>query len=130
RVHDRPARPGCIGMMRLLLPLLLCVSPLAFAQEGGGAAVTFGSKNFTESVVLGEVGAGLARQAGDMPTHRRQLGGTRIVWRALIDGEIDGYVEYTGTLAQELLRMPGADIDALRAELETRGVRKIGRAHV
>ena len=46
-------------MMRLLLPLLLCVGPLAFAQEGGGAAVTFGSKNFTESVVLGEVGAGL-----------------------------------------------------------------------
>lgn len=110
-------------MIRLvLLPLLLGLCFAAHAQDGDGAAVTIGSKNFTESVVLGEIGAGVSRQAGDQARHRRQLGGTRIVWRALIDGEIDAYVEYTGTLAQELLRMPGADIDALRAALAEVGV--------
>src|SRR3546814_13732061 len=39
-----------------------------------------------------------------------------------LDGGIDAYPEYTGTLAQELLQMPGADIDALRAALAQRGL--------
>ncbi|NZA24859.1 ABC transporter permease subunit [Luteimonas sp. SJ-92] len=111
---------------RLLALLLLCAGATAWAQQPDGAAgasATIGSKNFTESVVLGEIGAGLGRQSGTAVRHRRQLGGTRIVWRALLGGEIDAYPEYTGTLAQELLRMPEADIDALRAELARRGIR-------
>jgi osmoprotectant transport system permease protein len=54
--------------------------------------------------------------------HRRQLGGTRILWRALEDGSIDAYAEYTGTLAQELLQMPGADRAALDGALAARGL--------
>jgi len=45
----------------------------------------------------------LARSTGADVVHRRQLGGTRIVYDALEAGEIDAYPEYTGTLAQELL---------------------------
>ena len=47
--------------------------------------------------------------------HRRSLGGTRILWRALLGGEIDAYPEYTGTIAQELVRdmPPGAGIVAV-----------------
>lgn len=81
-----------------------------------------GSKTFTESVVLGEVGAGLARDAGLAVEHRRQLGGTRILWRALLEGDIDAYPEYTGTLKQELLQMPGASDAQLHAALAERGI--------
>jgi len=84
--------------------------------------VTIGSKNFTEGVLLGEIGAGLAREAGLAVEHKRQLGGTRILWRALEDGAIDAYAEYTGTLAEELLQMPGADLATLRAALARRGL--------
>ncbi len=84
--------------------------------------LTIGSKNFTEAVILGEVGAGLARQQGLTVAHTRQLGGTRILWRALETGQIDVYAEYTGTLAAELLQMPGADDAALRAALAKRGL--------
>lgn len=84
--------------------------------------VAIGSKNFTESVVLGEIGAGLGRGADVAVEHRRQLGGTRIVWRALIEGEINVYPEYTGTLKLELLQMPDAGIEELRAALAERGL--------
>src|SRR3546814_4953225 len=86
------------------------------------ASAVIGSKNFTESVILGEIGAALGPGADTRVEHRRQLGGTRILWRALLEGGIDAYPEYTGTLAQELLQMPGADIDALRAALAQRGL--------
>ena len=63
--------------------------------------VRIGSKNFTESVILGEmlrllVGGG--RVGGG---HYREFGGTRIVFDALVAGEIDAYPEYTGTITQK-----------------------------
>jgi osmoprotectant transport system permease protein len=94
----------------------------AQAHVDNGHSLVIGSKNFTEAVILGEIGAGLARQQGLQVEHRRQLGGTRILWRALEDGAIDVYAEYTGTLAEELLRMPGADNAALRKALARRGL--------
>ncbi|MGH8083679.1 MAG: glycine betaine ABC transporter substrate-binding protein [Lysobacter sp.] len=84
--------------------------------------VTVGSKTFTESVILGEVATALARDAGIKAEHRSQLGGTRILWRALLEGGIDAYPEYTGTLKQELLQMPDASDAQLRAALAERGL--------
>jgi osmoprotectant transport system permease protein len=109
--------------MRLLLASIALLVALAFsARAEEPASLSIGSKNFTESVILGEIGAGLAREAGVDVQHRRQLGGTRILWRAIENGQIDVYAEYTGTLALELLQMPGADATALRAGLAARGL--------
>jgi osmoprotectant transport system permease protein len=65
--------------------------------------VVVGSKKFTESVILGELTTVLLRDAGVAARHQAQLGGTRVLWRALLAGDIDVYPEYTGTLCQELL---------------------------
>lgn len=102
-----------------LAALLWLGCAAASAQE---PPLVVGSKTFTESVVLGEVGAGLARDAGLAVEHRRQLGGTRILWRALLEGDVDAYPEYTGTLKQELLQMPGASDAQLHAALAERGI--------
>ena len=112
----RIVRMACLPAL-----LLACCAPLA-AQQRDAAELVVGSKNFTESVILGEIGAGLARGAGLPARHRRQLGGTRILWRALQEGQIDAYPEYTGTLALELLAMPEADEATLRAALAKRGL--------
>lgn len=65
--------------------------------------ITIGSKTFTESVILGEILGGLVSHAGHEPHHRKQLGGTRILWNALLRGDIDIYPEYTGTIVREIL---------------------------
>lgn len=92
------------------------------ADEPG--AITVGSKSFTESVILGEMLAHLARQAGMDVHHQKQLGGTRVLWNALINGEIDAYPEYTGTLMQETLVSEDLLTEVqLRQALATRGLR-------
>src|SRR5262249_49884881 len=75
----------------------------------------------TESVILGELATTLLRDAGFDAGHRAQLGGTRLVWRALVDGRIDVYPEYTGTLCQEILHS-ACDLDAIGRELAKRGL--------
>ncbi len=86
--------------------------------------VTVGSKKFTESVILGEMISLLAEHAGGRVTHRRELGGTRVLWNALIDGSIDMYPEYTGTLREEIfVGQAVGDEDALRKQLAVHGVR-------
>ncbi len=78
------------------------------------APVRVGSKQFTESVLLGELARQTLERSGVAAVHRRELGGTRVLWEALLAGQIDVYPEYTGTLAEEIL--PGAQLDeALRA---------------
>jgi len=103
---------------------LACIL-LVVAACGDGAHVRIGSKKFTESVILGDAATELMQQAGIEVEHRRELGGTTILWDALRAGELDAYVEYTGTIADELLA--GAGIDptddaALRTALRARGV--------
>jgi osmoprotectant transport system permease protein len=67
-------------------------------------AVVVGSKQFTESVILGEVATQALQGSGVSASHRRELGGTRVLFEALRAGQIDLYPEYTGTLSEELLR--------------------------
>ncbi|MBZ0267986.1 amino acid ABC transporter permease, partial [bacterium] len=91
--------------------------------RGREADVVVASKKFTESVVLGELLTVLAGTVDARAEHRRELGGTRIVWNALLRGEIDAYVEYTGTLRQEIFS--GEDLptaEALREALAAHGL--------
>ena len=114
-------RAGRLAGWGLALVALMLARPAATAEEG--ETLVIGSKSFTESVILGEMMRQLAVDAGTNADHRRQLGGTRVVWNALLRGEIDAYPEYTGTLLNETLA--GEDlgtIDRLRAALMARGV--------
>ena len=102
-----------LSFMALLLPLLVHATQ-----------VHIGSKQFTESVILAEVARTRAHDAGIDVVHQPELGGTSILWRALQQGDIDAYPEYTGTLTQELLKnVPAnADIATLRARLKPLGI--------
>ena len=85
--------------------------------------VVVGSKNFTEGVILGELAAQLAADAGASVQHRRALGGTRIVFNALVAGEVDVYAEYTGTLIHEIFADETIANEAqLRERLAAQGV--------
>lgn len=104
--------------MRRLLPTVMLIALILLAWPARSWAVTVGSKAFTEGVILGEILTGTLRQAGIATTHRAGLGGTRIVYEALKGGDIDAYVDYTGTISSEILAGRNAATDgAMRAAL-------------
>jgi osmoprotectant transport system permease protein len=76
--------------------------------HAGGKKLRIASKAFTESVILAEIVTQLERSAGFEAEHRAGLGGSRLVWDALVSGSIDVYPEYTGTLVDEILSGQGA----------------------
>lgn len=109
-----------------LSPLLafVCVALAAGIALMPGCApaekpVVIGAKKFTESIILAEMGARLARQTG-VPARRDDLGGTPALWLALTQGDIDAYVEYTGTITRQILNDDPPD---LAAALAAHGVR-------
>lgn len=78
----------------------------AFAAQDK-PTVGVGSKDFTESIVLAEIVALILEDAGYNVERQINLGGTVVVHEAMVHGDIDVYLEYTGTgllaiLGQEL----------------------------
>ena len=86
-------------------------------------SVTVGSKQFTENIIIAELVTQLLNHQGLTVDHKKGLGGTRILWDALVRGGIDIYPEYTGTLTQELLASANiGDMQQLQAALSTYGI--------
>jgi osmoprotectant transport system permease protein len=99
------------------------VVALALVADEPPSTVRVGSKKFTESVILGDVAVALVREAGIPAIHRRELGGTQVLFHALESDELDVYPEYTGTISGEILAgQKIRDEASLRAALAGRGV--------
>ncbi|XWN37833.1 MAG: glycine betaine ABC transporter substrate-binding protein [Balneola sp.] len=90
-------------VINLFLILVLLPGSFNFSLYAQ-SAVKIGSKLFTESVILGEISSQLLEANEIQTSYTRQLGGTRILWNALLAGEIDIYPDYTGTIIQEILQ--------------------------
>jgi len=77
-----------------------------------GTGVVIGAKNFTESVVVGElmaqeIEAEFAAEGRPQRVERRfYLTGSYLCQQALVSGRIDGYVEYSGTALTAILKQP------------------------
>jgi osmoprotectant transport system permease protein len=111
--------------MRWLAALSLSLILWPAPADEGTPAVRVGSKQFTESVILGELATQLLQHNGIEARHKGQLGGTRFLWQSLLTGEIDVYPEYTGTIAEEILggALQGKkDLAAVRRALAEEGV--------
>jgi osmoprotectant transport system permease protein len=102
---NRIRKAGKQETFRRLL-LFSCLPAFLIFASGSLAAkpVVVGSKKFTESYVLGEIAKRSLSDAGIPAEHRQGMGGTIILWEALRSGQIDIYPEYTGTIAQEILK--------------------------
>lgn len=90
--------------------------------------IVVGSKNFSEQVLLGEIVAQTIERRTRLPVERRlNLAGTFVCDRALRAGEIDVYVEYTGTAYSAILKEPpkadrAAVLDVVRRRYEADGL--------
>lgn len=108
-----------IGRLGLIGPILLALLTRAATAE----PVLIGSKKFTESYVLAEIAQRLVAKIGTPVEHRQGMGGTIILWQALRSSQISAYPEYTGTIAEEILKVPpSTSADQIRERLAQTGV--------
>src|ERR1700738_2474341 len=106
--------------MKPVFPILLVIAVSCSAQA---RQIVIASKKFTESYVLGEIAKRSLVNAGFAAELRQGMGGTIILWQALLEGEISLYPEYTGTIAEEILkRKEPMSTDEMGALLRQRGV--------
>ena len=117
------------GAVGLLVGIVIAILPLATFGKPGSYVV--GAKNFSEQYILAELMADRLERAGATVSRKEDLG-SAVAYRALAAGELDVYVDYTGTLWTNVLNRqdnPGrqAVLDGLTTELEKRdGVTVLG----
>ena len=100
----RSPRLALVGAVGLLAGVALAVWPLVGAGMGAGktSAYVVGAKNFSEQYILAEVIAGRLQAAGARVSRKEDLG-SAVAYRALAAGELDVYIDYSGTLWTNVL---------------------------
>jgi len=88
----------------LLIIIFASFSVTALMQKT--EKVVLGSKLFNEQYILAHMIAHLMRDNGLQTDVKESLGGTMINYEALRKGNIDAYVEYTGTAYNVILKLP------------------------
>jgi osmoprotectant transport system permease protein len=118
-----------IGLGTLAVLVAAAVMPLFVATGGGGYVV--GAKNFSEQYILSELMASRLEKAHATVTRKMDLGSS-VAYSAVASGDIDVYVDYSGTLWTNVLGRtdnPGREevLKQLTAELKAKdGVTVLG----
>jgi glycine betaine/choline ABC-type transport system substrate-binding protein len=98
--------------------------------KNGNVSLTVGSKNFTEEYILGEIYAQALEAAGYNVKTQLNLGDSNIALKALKDGQIDGWPDYTapileqffGVEVQNIPASPQAAFQLAKANFEKQGM--------
>ena len=99
-------------------------------SENSSVKLTVGSKNFTEQIVLGEIYAQALEAAGYDVSTDFNLGSEVVALKALENGDISGYPEYTSTALTSFFEFAPEDVpsdgqeavDAAQEDLDERGL--------
>jgi osmoprotectant transport system permease protein len=127
-VANRDRRKIASGLFILTIGTLAAITPLWSGQK---AAYVVGAKNFSEQYILADLMAQRLRAHGARVALQEGLG-SAIAFRALSSGDIDAYVDYTGTLWTNVMgRKDTPPRDVMLAELtlwmsKERGVTVLG----
>jgi len=101
----RPRLAAAAGL--IVIATAIAGGALAYGVRRGSDAIRIGSKNFTEQIILGELVAQTIEAHSSLRVERRlNLGGTFICDRAVRSGDIDAYVEYSGTAQTAIFHQP------------------------
>jgi osmoprotectant transport system permease protein len=85
--------------------------------NGNAGLIRIGSKIFGEQYILAEIYSMLIKGNTDLQVETKTgLGGTKIVFDALTNNQIDMYPEYTGTGLLVILRTPGSVVATVKVD--------------
>ncbi|HEX4158034.1 MAG TPA: ABC transporter permease/substrate-binding protein [Rhizomicrobium sp.] len=120
-----------IAAAGLGLVLVFGAALLPLTADAGSRPAVVGTKNFEEQYILGALIEDRLRAAGYSTVRRDGLGST-VIFDALAAGEIDVYVDYSGTVwADDMKRRDRPGRRAVLAQMtdwlrRTRGIRCLG----
>jgi len=108
------------GLAVLAGLLLFALLTLVGSMRSHERAIAIGSKSFTEQYVLAALLEQTVVAAGGAPVRRVESLGSTVAFDALRSGELDLYVDYSGTIWATILRASGAPGDRERVLREVR----------
>ncbi|MCM3692563.1 glycine betaine ABC transporter substrate-binding protein [Neobacillus niacini] len=84
-----------------------------YSKANAADKIVVGSKNYSEQLILGNMLADIIESKTDIEVERKMnLGGSQVAFSAIKNGDVDMYVEYTGTgLVNILNQSPQSDPD-------------------
>ena len=99
---DNPISPEKAARDFLLAKNLITADSVK--GDGSAGTVVVGSKDYTEQSIIGEMISMLIEYNSNLKVDRKlKLGGTMICFNAIDSGDLDLYVDYTGTLLMSVL---------------------------
>ena len=104
--------------------IAILLGTLLFGVSCAADNIVIGGKIFTESYILGEMAAQTIEASSSIPVTRKLgMGSTGILFEALKSGAIDVYPDYSGTLAEAILKRPDLrSLDEIRQALSPLGL--------
>jgi osmoprotectant transport system permease protein len=103
-IERQNRRLSGLGVAGFLLLGAFAVTPFWQSRAADGhATVTIGAKTFTESYILAHILAGQAEKQTGSPAKVLESLGSTVAFDALASGQIDMYVDYSGTLWSSVL---------------------------
>ena len=97
-------RKWAVGLIAGVIAVALAYSLIAGTLTAGGRRVIVGSKDFTESRILAELVGQVIESRTDLAVERQTELSGDLCHRELVAGQIDMYVEYTGTAFTAVLK--------------------------
>ncbi len=115
----------CLFTFGLILVIASC-NPNS--NSTGGGDIVIASKDFTEQDILGELLAQHIESTTQLKVDRRfHLGGSFVCHQAITAGQIDAYIEYTGTAFTAILKQkPIGDPKAVYQQVKTTYTKQFG----
>ncbi len=99
---QRDLKRIAIGGVGLIVGVLAALAPMAWAGSSA-APVVIGAKNFSEQYILADLMTDRLNAAGYGVRQKDDLG-SAVAYRAVASGEVDAYVDYSGTLWTNVLK--------------------------
>lgn len=115
-----------VKVIIIILVLLISTAVATVIYKNNDKKIVIGSKNFTEQLILGNMVSDLIEKNTDIKVERKlNLGGTQVAFSAMKAGELDMYVEYTGTglvniLKQDVVNDPKKAYDIVYTEFKNK----------
>lgn len=108
----------CVMGMVLILTLYTFINAGISKFSNKKETIVVASKDYTEQEIIGNILADLIEYKTDYKVERKlSLGGTQVAFGALKTGEVDIYMEYTGTIYSDMLKHNPLETQATSREI-------------